>query len=81
MITDDQAKALVSANITRLLAARGWKQRDLAEATGENDMTISRIVRGSNVPGVGLISRIADALNVSVDELLSRKKQNRRNAS
>lgn len=71
MITDDDTKAYVAANVSAELARLGWSQVKLATATGENAMTISNVIRGVHVPGAGLLCRIAEALNVSVDTLLS----------
>ena len=70
VISDEQAKQNVAANVLRLLAARGWTQTDLAEAAHENKMMISRICRAEHVAGVGLLSRIAEALDVSIDRLV-----------
>ena len=39
------------------------------------DATISRIERGRLVPSIELAQRLADALDVSVDELLKPKKK------
>lgn len=70
-VTDQAAKSRVAENVARLLVERGMSQQGLANATGENKMMISRVVRGEHVPGIGLISRIAEAFGVSVDALLS----------
>jgi transcriptional regulator with XRE-family HTH domain len=79
VITDDDAKHIVANNVARLIAEKGWSQQKLADATGENKMMISRVVRAEHCPGVGLMARIAEALEVTVDELLSpaRKKSYR----
>jgi transcriptional regulator with XRE-family HTH domain len=70
VLTDTEAKTIIGENVSRFLAARGWSQAKLAVETKENEMTISRVVRGKNVPGAGLLSRIAEALNVSTEDLL-----------
>ena len=70
VISDDQAKKNIAANIRRLLAARGWTQTDLSEAAHENKMTISNVCTGKHVPGAGLLARIAEALDVSIDRLV-----------
>ena len=74
MINDDAAKRILSANLSRLLDERGMSQQQLADATGENKMTISRIVRGIHVPGLGLASRIAEALGIHIDDLLRNRR-------
>ena len=60
----------VSANLRRLLSDKHWSQADLARESGESEMSVSRILRGSHMPGVGPISRIAKALGVTLDSLL-----------
>lgn len=69
MLTDEQVKVNVAANLRRLLADRGLSQRQLAVLTGDNEMTISNACRGVHVPGAGIITRIAEALDVSTDRL------------
>lgn len=71
MLTSEQAKANISANVQRILENRGMSALKLAKLTKEPQNTIYRIVRGENEPGVVLLSRIAEALDVSVDRLLS----------
>ena len=78
VLNDEQVKVAVSENIARLLVERGMTQQQLADSTKENKMTISHLIHGRHVPGLGLISRIADVLHVSVDDLL--KKENKKNS-
>ncbi len=58
----------------RLRQARidaGLTQAELAERAGVADATLSRIERSRLVPSVTLATRIANALGMSVDALLS----------
>jgi transcriptional regulator with XRE-family HTH domain len=71
MIQDDEARDNIALNVRRLLDHRGLTQAELAEITRENEMMISRIVRGLFVPNVGTVARIAEALDVSMDRLVS----------
>jgi transcriptional regulator with XRE-family HTH domain len=71
MLTDDDVKANLSENLARLLADRGWSQSELARRTTDHVMTISRICRGQNAPTAGVLARIAEALDVSIDRLVS----------
>lgn len=80
MITPAEAKAFISANVKRLLAERDWPVIKLAELTGEPQNSIYRVVRGENEPGAVLLARIAEALNTSVDFLLSPPKKKRNSA-
>lgn len=70
MISDEEALENISTNLVLILQERGWRQRDLVRKTGESDNAISRIVRGLNMPGAGLLARIAEALHVNVDKLI-----------
>ena len=69
MLSDDDVLRNLAANVQRLLAAREWSQQQLSRATGEDPMTISRIIRGKNMPGTGVIARVAEAFDVSIDRL------------
>ena len=71
MIDDTTAKQNIAANVRRLLESRGWPQSRLASATGEQEMQISRIVRGCSVPNAVALARIAEAFDVSIDRLLA----------
>lgn len=71
MLTDEEIKLNIAANSQRLLAARDWSQKELAEAANVPQMTVSVIVRGSHMPGVGILSRIAEALDVTIDRLIA----------
>ncbi len=71
MVTDKEARDNIAANTVRLLEARGWTQQDLADATGESKMAISNIVRAQYVTNAATLARIAEALDVTVDRLIS----------
>lgn len=70
MLTDDEVRLNTAENVNRLLQARGWSRRELARRTGDSAMAISRICRGENTAGSGLIARIAEAFDVSIDRLV-----------
>ncbi|MCI0348976.1 MAG: helix-turn-helix domain-containing protein [Acidobacteriales bacterium] len=71
ILTDEEAKHVIAYNVSRFMDERRMTQRQLAEAAGENDMAISRVVRALHVPSAALLARIADALEVTADELLT----------
>lgn len=58
--------------LTRLHEARGWNQRQLAEASGLHQQTISRYREGLRLPDFRALVALATALEVTVDELLGR---------
>jgi transcriptional regulator with XRE-family HTH domain len=69
VIQDEQARQHIAQNLSRILSERGLRQTQLAEMTGDTEMTISRTCRGICTPGVGVVARIAEALDVSMDRL------------
>ncbi len=69
VITDDQARANIAANVKRL---RGNRSRYwLAQQVGTHPIAITRLERGENLPGAGLLARLAEALETTADALLS----------
>lgn len=79
-VDDETTKAVLAENLQGLLSALGWSQQDLADACGEDKMTISRILRGKHMPGLGVVTRISSAVGVSVDDLLKIPKKTRQTA-
>jgi len=71
VIDDQRTKRNIASNVARLLEDRGWTQTQLADATGENQPRISQIVHGVHMPGAGLLARIAEAFDVSIDRLVA----------
>ena len=58
--------------ILRLLDERGLSQSWLAKQASVTEATISRILKGINMPGADLLEKLADAFGVSCDYLLGR---------
>lgn len=52
--------------------AKGWRQRDLAEATGVSQQTASRWLLAQTLPNVRHAHALAQALGVTTDEVLER---------
>lgn len=61
----------LSEKITKLKKLKGMSQVDLANATKISRDAISKYERGDAVPSVEYAKRIADALGVSLDYLVS----------
>jgi transcriptional regulator with XRE-family HTH domain len=78
VLTDEERKAIVSANLKRLVADRGMTQRELADLTGYGVMTINDAINGRKMPGGGLVANLAEALKTTADEILGMKKKNSR---
>ena len=71
MLTDDEARANIAANVARLLADRNWSQTELARRAMESHANINRVLHARQLPGSGILARIAEAFDVSTDRLLS----------
>ena len=56
--------------LSALRRARGWTQKDLAQQIGVTDKAVSRWETGRGFPDVSCLPALADALSVSVSELL-----------
>lgn len=70
VISDDEARENLAANVKFILNERGLTQQKLATATRRPLMSINRICRGENLPSVALVVCIAEALDYSVEELV-----------
>eukprot|EP00913_Durusdinium_trenchii_P028455 g26683.t1 len=70
VITDTDAKRNIAYHINATLAAQGQSRYWLAKATGEWNSTIANVCNGKNMPGAGLLARIATALDLPAGELL-----------
>lgn len=79
MLTDKQALANIAANVRRLRAGRSkyW----LAKALDVHPIYITRLENAENMPGAGLLARLAEALGTTTDALLSMDARNLSHAS
>ena len=64
---------MLKDNIKRLREAMNLSQYALGRAVGVHQTMISHIEMGYKIPSLILAKRIADTLNVSLDELLGRE--------
>lgn len=69
VITDEQVLDHLAANIRHFRGERSLSW--LARVAGLTPIQVSRIENKANMPGTGMIARIAVALDVSVDQLLA----------
>lgn len=73
-VTNQQAKVNIAANLLRLRGSKSYSQLARECSTDDETVypaTIERIEKARNMPGVGLLSRIAEALGVTVDTMLA----------
>ncbi len=78
MVSDLEARKNISANLRRLIKAKGWSQGELARRASESAMNVSRIINGINLPNAAILARLAEALEVSTDYLISSHGKNSR---
>lgn len=57
-------------NLREMLNEAGITQRELADATGLSEATISYYIHKTKMPGVKALVNIANVLNCSLDELM-----------
>ncbi|HWM90552.1 MAG TPA: helix-turn-helix transcriptional regulator [Thermoanaerobaculia bacterium] len=57
--------------IARLRRAKGWSQRELGSRTGSRGSQLSKYERGAYDPRPDLLSRIAEALETTLDYLVT----------
>jgi transcriptional regulator with XRE-family HTH domain len=77
---DERVDPLLAALLKRLREERDVTQEQLAFDAGVTVSTLSRIERGLNSPGWATVTRIADALSVSMAELAGQLEQAHRAA-
>lgn len=63
--------ATLGTFIARIRAERGLTQRELAERLYVSDKTVSKWERGLSLPSVPLLMPLAEALGLSISELMS----------
>lgn len=81
MPTDDEVRFNIAANLKRILDDRGMSQSQLARMTGDTQANISHLCAARHVAGGGVLARIADALDISIDVLVAAPKKLLANAS
>ena len=60
----------LGSRISELLYKTGMSQRDLAEAIGVTEVSMSRYINGARTPKAPIVSKIAEVLNTTTDYLL-----------
>lgn len=62
-------RQLYAANVQRLMAQHNMKQREVVAATGLDQRTVRSILRGESQPHMRTLHKLAEGLDVDVDEL------------
>lgn len=58
-------------NLEALMSRRGWKPKDVADATGLSLQWVYNTIKGERFPGPDNLDRLAEAFNTTVSKLLS----------
>lgn len=61
---------IVSKRISELLKSKGMTQRELAEAIGATNATVSRYITGKRMPHATNMMRIAQVFGVTMEDLM-----------
>ncbi|HYG26638.1 MAG TPA: helix-turn-helix transcriptional regulator [Caulobacteraceae bacterium] len=70
-MTDDQALHNIATNLKRLRVEKGLSMAALAREINDYPATIKRIEDEACMPGAGLLTRIAEALGSTANDLLA----------
>jgi transcriptional regulator with XRE-family HTH domain len=66
----------IADNLKRLRKAKGWSQHKLSNEAGLSLTSITKLEQGVTTdPVISTIVKIANALGISLDELVDRKSQ------
>ena len=65
-----EIRRLVGQNVRRIRKDRGWSQEELAFESGLHRTYISGIERGARNPTILILARLAETLQVTVDQLV-----------
>ena len=77
---DRQLARKVGAAIAQARRARSWTQEQLAEAVDISTNHAGLLERGQRLPSLGMLVDLAEALGLSLDEVLLRGQGERRRA-
>jgi len=76
MEQDNTKNLLFAERLRQLRMQKGFSQRAFTKAVNLNYSQYNRYERGDSVPSTDTLTKLADALNVSVDYLLEGKEEN-----
>jgi len=79
MLKDKEAKRNIARYLVRVRLERNMSRYALAKAVDVATIQISRIENGEQMPGAGMLARIAEALGVTSDDLLYGPEKNSQN--
>ncbi|MBX2799589.1 MAG: helix-turn-helix domain-containing protein [Myxococcales bacterium] len=71
MVSSEEAAANLARSLLQLREIRGWTQQRLSKLSGVPRPTLANLESGSSNPTLSVLTRVASALQVSLDELVS----------
>ena len=77
-LSDEEYDRLVGRRVQDARVARGWSQEELAAAVGKHPEWVGGVERGKPRPSVRMVRRLAAALRVPVDSLVSERSETTR---
>lgn len=72
VLTNDEVKENLAANLKRILSERKISQAKFARAIGVSPMAVSHYMSGRNATGAAAVSRMAVFLGVSIESLITK---------
>lgn len=69
MTPKTELSAAIARNVRRLRVERGMSQEELAQKAGCHRVTVNRVEQGERLPEADVLFALADAMDVSTDEL------------
>lgn len=71
MISKERLKLNIAENLSRLMDARGISQSELGRASETSQVLVYRLLHQVMVPNAQDLANVAEALDVTVDDLIA----------
>ncbi len=68
--------SIFTSNLKKLLSENNMTYKELSEKLGVKSSSISMWMTGNSLPRMGLLDKLADLFNVSVEDLITNKEEN-----
>ena len=79
-VTDEDAQIAIAQNVARLRTSQKLSLAEVGRRAQTSAGAIRDIEVNERMPGAGLISRLAEAFGVTVDELFKTQKKSKKSA-
>ena len=80
MITRDEARTRIAANVSRLMEQNGISQNELARRSEVAHSRLSLLIRGDLLPNPADLWNVAEALGTTLDGLMAAESGERKNS-